>query len=122
MADSIMRVGTTPKYSEAVVHGGVVYLAGQVPEDGSAPIEAQCISVFKQIDALLANCRSSKSRILSAQVFLTSSASVAAMNEQWIKWMPSGCAPARATVVNVALVDPSWLIEVCVTAAVDASA
>lgn len=105
------------RYSEIVIHGDTIYLAGQVPERADAEIADQCISVFESIDALLARAGSSNRLILSAQVFLRDISDVAVMNEEWEKWMPKGCAPARATVGSVSLVNAAWRIEVCIVAA-----
>ena len=117
---AITRLETSARFSEAVVHGGTVYLAGQVPaedalEGGAA---AQMQSILAQVDAWLARAGSRKDRLLSATVYLTSFEHYAAMNEAWVAWLPQGCAPARATVGNVTLANAKWLIEVSVTAAV----
>ena len=117
-AAPITRLDTTPRYSEAVVHAGTVYLAGQVPADDALATPAtQMASILAQIDALLARAGSSKARLLSATVYLTSFEHYAAMNEAWVAWLPAGCAPARATVGNVTLANDKWLIEVQLTAA-----
>ena len=50
----IQRFETGARMSEAVVHQGTVYLAGQVPEDGSLDIGGQTEQVLAAIDALLA--------------------------------------------------------------------
>ena len=116
------------RYSEAAIHGGVVYLAGQVPSDAAvaeagaagdraAAFGCQMRSVLAQIDALLARARSSKARILSATVYLVDIKDKDAMNAAWESWMPADCAPARATVGGVALADARWLVEVVVVAA-----
>ena len=115
---SILRLDTTPKYSEAVVHNGVIYLAGQVPADTSGDAKAQTQSILAGIDALLARAGSDKTRILSATVYLQSFDSFAGMNEAWVEWVPAGHAPARATVGNVTLAKKEWLLEIQVTAAV----
>jgi enamine deaminase RidA (YjgF/YER057c/UK114 family) len=118
----IIRLDTAAnnRYSEVVSHGATLYLAGQVPADDSADFNAQCASVFDQIDSLLARAGSSKARILSATVYLKDIKDVAAMNALWELWMPAGCAPARATVGNVVLVNEKWLIEISVIAAREA--
>ena len=118
-ASPIVRLDTTPRYSEAVVHGGVAYLAGQVAADDALAggCSAQTRSVLAQVDALLARVGSDKSRLLSATVYLTSLEHYAAMNEAWAAWLPAGCAPARATVGNVALAKPEWVVEIVVVAA-----
>ena len=50
----IQRFDAGKRMSEATVHGGIVYLAGQVPEDTSADAEGQTRQVLSEIDALLA--------------------------------------------------------------------
>ena len=117
---AIQRLDPAARYSEAVVHGGTVYLAGQVPADDSLPggAPAQVASILAQIDALLARAGSSKARLLSATVYLTSFEHYAAMNEAWAAWLPQGCAPARATIGNVTLARPEWLCEISIIAAV----
>jgi enamine deaminase RidA (YjgF/YER057c/UK114 family) len=113
----IQRFEPGPRMSEAVVHGGVAYLAGQVPEDGSLDIGGQTAQVLAAIDALLAQAGSDKTRILRAQIFLRDIADFAGMNRVWDAWVPPGHTPARATVQAV-LARPEWRIEIVVTAAV----
>ncbi len=116
---TISRVDPGLRYSEAVVHGDVVYLAGQVPGeealDGDAGV--QTASVLAQVDALLARVGSDKSRLLSATIYLASFDSYTRMNEVWDAWLPSGAAPARATVGNVVLARREWLLEIVIVAA-----
>ncbi len=89
-----------------------------MPAPGCEPdAKSQTESVLSQVDSLLSRVGSDKSRLLSAQVFLTSLDHFAGMNEAWIAWLPAGCAPARATVANVALADPSWKVEIVIVAA-----
>lgn len=113
----IQRHETGPRLSEAVVHGGVAYLAGQVPEDGSLDIGGQTEQVLAAIDALLAQVGSDKTRILRAEVFLADIADFPGMNAVWDRWVPPGQAPARAT-VQARLARAEWKIEIVVTAAV----
>lgn len=116
---SVRRIETSPRFSEAVVHNGVVYLSGQVPEEGSLrDAKTQMESILSQIDGLLARAGSNKSHLLSATVYLTSFDSYSAMNEAWEAWLPPGSAPARATIGNVTLAKKEWLIEIMVSAAV----
>eukprot|EP00388_Colpodella_angusta_P035554 GDKK01036329.1.p1 GENE.GDKK01036329.1~~GDKK01036329.1.p1 ORF type:complete len:149 (+),score=27.16 GDKK01036329.1:50-496(+) len=116
---NINRFHTTPRYSEIVVHNNTVYLAGQCPDRGleDGDMYTQTQSVFRQIDEFLLEAGSSKTQILSCQIFITDMKEVSQMNKAWEEWMPLGCAPARATMGVSALVDPRWKIEVCVTAA-----
>lgn len=113
----IQRFETGPRMSEAVVHNGTVYLAGQVADDASADISGQTRQILDAIDALLAQAGSDKSKILRAQIYLTDLADFAAMNAVWEQWVVPGHTPARAT-VQAALANPQWKIEIVVTAAV----
>lgn len=113
----IKRFDVGPRLSEMAVHKGVAYLAGQVPDDGSADIAGQTRQVLASIDALLARAGSDKSRILMAQIYLVDLSDFAAMNAVWEAWVPAGDAPPRAT-VQAKLAKPEWKIEIVVTAAV----
>lgn len=113
----IQRIDPGPRMSEASIHNGVVYLAGQVPEDASLDIEGQTREVLAAIDALLAQAGSDKTRILRAQIFLADIADFAGMNRAWDAWVVPGNAPARAT-VEAKLAKPQWKVEIVVTAAV----
>ncbi len=112
----IQRYETGPRMSEAVVHNGTVYLAGQVADDASQDTEGQTRQVLAAIDALLTLTGSERSKILRAQIFLVDLADFAAMNQVWEAWVVPGHTPARAT-VQAALARPEWKIEILVTAA-----
>jgi len=113
----IQRIDAGPRMSEASIHNGIAYLAGQVPEDGSLDIEGQTREVLAAIDALLAQARSDKTRILRAQIFLADIGDFAGMNRAWDAWVVPGNAPSRAT-VEARLARPEWKVEIVVTAAV----
>jgi enamine deaminase RidA (YjgF/YER057c/UK114 family) len=113
----IQRIDPGPRMSEASIHNGVIYLAGQVPEDASLDIEGQTREVLAAIDALLAQAGSDKTRILRAQIFLADIADFAGMNRAWDAWVVPGNAPARAT-VEARLAKPEWKVEIVVTAAI----
>lgn len=102
--------------SEVSVFNGVVYLAGQVPNDDTLDIAGQSQEVFDNIDKQLAQAGTDKSRLLSAQVFLKNLEDFDEFNEMWIEWLKDVIPPTRAT-VQAQLVNPNWLIEVVVTAA-----
>ena len=113
---TIQRLHTGKRLSHAVVHNGIVYLAGQVPDDGAGDITAQTESVLAKIDQLLRESGSDRSRILSAQIFLPDMKDFAAMNAAWEKWVPAGQAPARAT-VEARLANPAYKVEIMCIAA-----
>lgn len=118
MAATIQRFHVGKRLSEMAVHGGVVYLAGQVAEDASQHIRGQTAQVLAAVDRLLAEAGTDKSRILRAEIFLADlDRDFEGMNEVWDAWVPAGNAPPRAT-VQARLARPDWRIEVVVTAAV----
>ena len=117
MSTEIQRLHVAARYSEAAVFNGVVYLAGMVPECEATDIRSQTADVLKQIEQLLAEAGSDKTRILRTQIYLKDIADITAMNEVWDAWVVAGSAPPRAT-VQAALANPAYLIEVVVTAAV----
>ena len=91
----IVRHETGPRMSQANIHNGVVYLAGQVGEGTTVAEQTQ--SILAEIDRLLALCNSSRERILSAQIWLADMNDFAEMNAAWDAWVPAGNTPARAT-------------------------
>lgn len=113
---TIKRLHVGPRMSEAVVHNGTVYLAGQVAEDPSQDTAGQTKQILDAIDRLLAECGSDKTKILSAQIFLADIADFAAMNSMWDAWVPAGHTPARATVESK-LAAPKYRVEIKVVAA-----
>jgi enamine deaminase RidA (YjgF/YER057c/UK114 family) len=96
---------------------GTAYLAGQVADDASADISGQTQQVLAQIDELLAEAGSDKSKILSATIYLPDMNDFGAMNAVWEKWVPEGQTPARAT-VQAKLARGDYRIEIQVVAAV----
>lgn len=112
----MQRLHVTTRYSEAAIHQGVVYLAGQVPEDASADITGQTAQVLGLIDQLLAQAGSDKTQLLMVTIYLADMADYAAMNQVWDAWVVAGHAPPRAC-VQAALADPRWKVEIVVTAA-----
>lgn len=113
----IKRIQPGPRMSQAVVCNGMVFLAGQVAEDATQDVSGQTKQVLAAIDRLLAEAGSDKSRLLSAQIFLSDMADFAAMNKVWEAWVVPGQTPARAT-VEAAMARPGYLVEIVVIAAV----
>jgi enamine deaminase RidA (YjgF/YER057c/UK114 family) len=115
---SIERLHTGPRMSQAVIHNGTVYLAGQVASNApSGTVTSQTRDILGRIDALLAEARTDKSRILSATVWLTDMATFAEMNAVWEAWVAPGAPPARATVHSPHLALPEYSVEIAVVAA-----
>lgn len=112
----IKRLHIGKRLSEAAIHNGTVYLAGQVAEDTTHNIEGQTREVLAHIDRLLAEAGSDKTRILRCQIFLSDIKDIDGMNLVWEEWVAAGHAPPRAT-VEAKLAKPEWLVEMVVTAA-----
>ena len=106
------------RLSELVIHrgAGLCWLAGQVADDPKADITGQTKQVLAQIDRLLAEAGSDKTKIASATIYLPDMADFAAMNAVWEAWVPAGAAPARAT-VQAKLAGPDYRIEIQIVAA-----
>lgn len=113
---TITRIAPGPRMSKAVIHGDTVYLAGEVAADPSGDITAQTKQVLAQIDAILAEAGTDKSKLLRANIWLTDMANFAAMNAVWEGWVVPGQTPARAT-VEAKLATPAYLVEIMVVAA-----
>ncbi|MEY4693896.1 MAG: Enamine/imine deaminase [Pseudomonadota bacterium] len=116
MSQDLQRLHVAARYSEAAVFNGVVYLAGMVPECEATDIRSQTADVLRQVELRLAEAGSDKTRILRTQIYLKDIADISAMNEVWDAWVVTGSAPPRAT-VEAALADPTYRIEIVVTAA-----
>jgi enamine deaminase RidA (YjgF/YER057c/UK114 family) len=112
----IKRLHVGPRLSEAAVHNGVVYLAGQIADDLTQNIDGQTREVLAHVDRLLGEAGSDKSRVLMCQIFLADIKDIAAMNAVWDAWVAPGHTPPRAT-VQAMLARPELLVEVAVTAA-----
>ena len=115
---TIKRLDAGPRMSQAVVHGNTVYLAGQVADDPTPSVADQTRQVLARIDRLLKEAGTDKSKLLSANIWLTDIARFAEMNAVWDAWVSPGNTPARAT-VQANLAAPQFLVEIAVIAARD---
>ena len=112
---TIERFHVGPRMSQVVVHGGTIYLAGQVTDDPQPSVREQTRQILAKIDQLLGEAGSDRSKILSANVWLTDIGRFAEMNEVWDAWVAPGATPARAT-VEANLTRPANLVEIMVVA------
>ena len=113
---NIKRLHVGERLSDVAIYQGIVYLAGQIPEDTNQDISGQTREVLGHVERLLNEAGSDKSRILSCQVFLKDINDIGAMNAVWDAWVVPGSTPRRAT-VEAKLARLEWLIEVVVVAA-----
>ena len=114
---SIQRFETGPRMSQVVVNGNTVYLAGVVANKarGKSTTE-QTQEILSIIDGHLAKAGTDKSKLLSANIYLSDMKTFAEMNKVWDGWVSPGNTPARAT-VEVKLAAPKYNVEIMVTAA-----
>ncbi|HET8996568.1 MAG TPA: RidA family protein, partial [Acetobacteraceae bacterium] len=75
----------------------------------------QTADVLAQIDDLLEQHGTDKTRLLQAQIWVKHISDRGAMNEVWTPWLPPGGAPVRAC-VQAELASPELLVEIMVTA------
>jgi enamine deaminase RidA (YjgF/YER057c/UK114 family) len=115
MNKDITRIGIGKRMSEGVCFNGIIWVAGQVgnPGDSVADQTRVCLA---EVDRILAEAGTDKTRILSAQIWLADMHSFAEMNAVWDAWVPQGNTPARAT-GEAKLAAPEYLVEIIVTAA-----
>ena len=72
--------------------------------------------MLRQIDALLAEAGTDKTKLLTATIYLADIGTFASMNKVWDAWVDPANAPARAT-VEARLAAPEYLVEIQVVAA-----
>jgi enamine deaminase RidA (YjgF/YER057c/UK114 family) len=113
----IERHETGPRMSKAVIHGDTVYLAGIVADNPKGKsIAEQTSNILSQIDGFLAMAGTNKTKLLSANIWITDMAHFAEMNTVWDAWVSPGNTPARAT-VEAKLASPDYKVEIMVVAA-----
>ena len=115
---SIERIQAGPRMSQAVKHGNMVYLAGQVAANPVPSVAKQTKQILSQIDKLLKAAGTSKKNLVTTNIWLSDIRAFAEMNEVWDAWVSPGNTPARAT-VQASLARPDLLVEIAVTAALD---
>jgi len=113
---TIKRHNTGPRMSQAVEHGNTVYLAGLTADDATQDVKGQTKQILAKIDALLKAAGTDKSKLLSANIWLTDIKTWSQMNEVWDAWVSPGNTPARAT-VEAKLAAPGLNVEIMVQAA-----
>lgn len=114
---SISRLEPGARFSQAVVHDGLVYLAGHVGSDPAASVRDQTREILAAIDRHLAMAGTSKSKLLSVSIWLADISTFAEMNQAWDAWVDPHNLPARAT-VEARLASPEYKVEIAGIAAI----
>ena len=108
-------------YSQAIVHGGLVYVAGQLPIDPRDPerrladFDSQARQVIGNVIAIVEAAGSSRDRILRATVYIADIAHWPAFNAVYAELLGAH-KPAR-TVVPVPQLHYGYLVEMDAIAA-----
>jgi len=95
-------------YSQAVVHGGILYASGQIPLDPATgelvtgDFATQARRVFDNLAAVLRAGRSSFGNVLKATVYVTDLANFQTLNSIYAEYFGDH-KPARSTVQTAAL-------------------
>src|SRR5262245_46169801 len=109
---TVKRLHSGSRMSQAVVHGGTVYLAGQVAVDApGGSITEQTKDTLKRIDGLLKEAGTSKSQLLSATIWLSDIRHYDEMNKVWDAWIDPANPPARACIESK-LATPQYDVEI----------
>ena len=116
---TIKRIEVGTRMSQAVVHAGVVYTAGQVAQDekGSS-ITQQTQNILARIDKLLEQAGTDKAKLISATIWLSDIDYYDEMNAIWDAWVVPDHPPGRAC-VEAKLAAPHFDVEIAVIAAVN---
>ena len=115
---AIKRIQGSKRFSQAVVHGNMVYTTGQIALDSAGEsIIIQTKEVLDRIDSLLSEAGTDISKLIFATIWLADFKDYDEMNEVWDDWLAPGNAPARAC-VGSKLVQPHFKVEISVIAAI----
>lgn len=113
----IERIGLTARWSDAVIVGDLIFLAGHTAENTRGQsVKVQTEEVLASLDDTLAQAGVSKNNLVSVTIYLADISGFEEMNEAWDAWVPNGHAPARAT-VEAKLAYPDLLVEMTAIAA-----
>jgi enamine deaminase RidA (YjgF/YER057c/UK114 family) len=114
----VRRIRPGRRMSQAVIHGNTVYLSGLTADPPSGSAREQTARILEQIDQLLKEAGTDKTRLLLANVWLSDIRYFDEMNEAWEAWIAKDCAPVRAT-VEAKMAGPEYLVEIMVQAAIE---
>lgn len=112
----IKRFNVGPRMSDAVTYNQTIYYTS-VPTVDDDCAYAQMTSILEDIDAVLAQNGSDKSKILDVTIFLVNDEDFDEMNRAWDDWVDAENSPVRCT-VRAGLMRPQWKMEVKIIAAV----
>jgi enamine deaminase RidA (YjgF/YER057c/UK114 family) len=116
---TLKRIGAGDRMTSAIIHGDKVYMSGFVAgEAAGGSVAAQTADILAQIDAMLAQAGSDKTKVIRATIWLTDMDTWAEMNTVWDKWVVPGETPCRAAVHSPKLAAAGLDVEIMVEAAI----
>lgn len=110
----IQHVEPGKRMSKAVIHNDTIWLSGQVGTDGTS-VTQQTTDILAEIERVLAECGSSKSRVVKAVIWLADMDDFEEMNAVYDAWIDPENPPARACGES-RLASPDKKVEITVTA------
>ena len=113
---TITRIDPGHRLSKAVVHETTVFLAGLTASDLTQGTTGQTEQILVAIDTYLGRAGTSKSKLLTATIWLRDIADFDLMNAVWDGWIDRDNMPVRAT-VEARLAGDGYRVEIQVTAA-----
>lgn len=110
-------------YSQAIIHNNLIYVSGQLPIDVNSPEQiikgpaAQTLQTLNNIQAILKEAGSDKSKVLKVDIFMTQLTDWPIINETYATFFGSH-KPARVA-VPVSELPKGVLIEISAMAALN---
>jgi 2-iminobutanoate/2-iminopropanoate deaminase len=109
-------------YSQGIVHGGLVYVAGQLGKDPARPdappgtLEDQTERALRNVEAVLVAAGSNLAHVVQTTVYVSDASFWSRVNEVYARVM-GDARPARA-IVPVNEFRGGWQVEIAAIAAV----
>jgi len=114
----VIRKEKNERMSKIVVHNGIVYLAGIVPDDTTLDVTGQTKRVLEIAEQRLKDANSDSEHILRAEIYVKNIArDFAEFNKVWDAWVSKENTPARAC-VEANMSSENTLVEIILTAVV----
>ena len=99
---NVEGVGRLPAFSQAVIAGDQIYVAGTLGTDGDALVPGgvgpETTQILKNIERILAGCGATLADVVKCAVFLTDMSTFGEMNDAYVAVFGQDNPPARITV------------------------
>ncbi|HEY0275925.1 MAG TPA: RidA family protein [Paenirhodobacter sp.] len=109
------RIAQTPILHRVVEFNGVLHFSGITATDYSLGMKLQTEQLLARFDTLLTEVGSDRTKVLTANIYLSDFSGKAQMNEAWCAFFDPQYLPSRAT-LGVNDLGKGCLIEVVFTA------